>query len=48
MENRRSAPGDRDGNRGGGNRSFQSRDSRPQQTGGGDWFSQAMSQAKKK
>jgi len=51
-ENRRSSAGDRDANanRGGGNRTFQSRDSRPQQQGGGnnDWFSQAMSQAKKK
>jgi uncharacterized protein len=50
MENRRSGAGDRDAPRGGGNRGFQSRDSRPQQQGGGnnDWFSQAMSQAKKK
>jgi len=50
MENRRSSAGDRDAPRGGGNRGYQSRDSRPQQQGGGnnDWFSQAMSQAKKK
>ncbi|WP_338287689.1 Tex family protein [Luteolibacter sp. LG18] len=53
MENRRSAPGDRDDNRrggGGGGQRFQ-RDSRPQQGGGGggnDWFSQAMNNAKKK
>jgi len=49
MENRRSGAGDRDAPRGGGDRGFQSRDSRPPQGGGGnDWFSQAMSQAKKK
>jgi uncharacterized protein len=48
MENRRSGAGDRDAPRGGGNRGFQSRDSRPPQGGNNDWFSQAMSQAKKK
>jgi uncharacterized protein len=46
---RRSSPASRDnqGGRPGGQR-YQSRDNRPQQGGGNDWFSQAMNQAKKK
>jgi len=47
LDGRRSAPGDRDNNRGGGGRPPQ-RQSGPPQPQGNDWFSQAIQQAKKK
>ncbi len=47
LDGRRSAPGDRDNNRGGGGRPPQ-RQSGPTQQQGNDWFSQAIQHAKKK